>query len=113
MLTSIVIINTFLALVLFFVAWQLQRLRQSLARIADSLTAYDRSTQAALRGTPSAIYLGQQGIRRLRQGQQSPDMRLQRVRQVLTLLSLGQQVWQRFMSVRGTQFIQRGLAKYK
>ena len=112
MLIAIVLVNTFLALVLFYVAWQLQRLRRWLARMADRLTAYDRSTQAALRGTPDAIYLGQQGIHRLRQ-RQPPDVRLQRVRQVLTLLGLGQQVWQRFTVVRRTQFIQRGLAKYK
>lgn len=113
MLINIVIINTLLALVLFFVAWQLHRLRQRLARIADRLAAYERSLSAALRGTPNAIYLGQQALHRLRQRQQPPDVRLQRVRQVLTLLGLGQRVWQRFMRVRGTQFMQRGLAKYK
>lgn len=110
-LVAIVFVNTFLALVLFYVAWQLQRLRRWLARTTDRLTVYERSTHAALRGTPEAIYLGQQGIHRLRQRQQPPDVRLQRVRQVLTLLGLGQRVWQRFMVVRRTQFIQRGLTK--
>ena len=113
MLIAIVFINTFLALVLFYIAWRLQRLRRRLGRMADRLIAYERSAQAALRGTPDAIYLGQQGIHRLRQRQQPPDVRLQRVRQVLTLLGLGQQVWQRFMVVRKTQFIQKGLAKYR
>lgn len=109
----IVVINTLLALVLFFVAWQLRRLRRWLARTADRLSVYERSSHAALRGTPDAIYIGQQGIHKLRQGNQPPSIELQRVRQVLTLLGLGQRVWSRFMVVRRTQFIQKGWTVYK
>jgi len=111
MVTTIVVINTLLALILLFAAWQVRRLGRRLARIADKLSAYERSAHAALRGAPKAIYVGQQGIHKLRQGNQAPNVKLQRVRQVLTLLGLGQQVWQRFESVRKVQFLRRGLAR--
>ena len=111
MFTGIVIINTLIALILLYVAWQIQKLQGRLARIADKLSAYELSTHAALRGVPAAISKGRQGIQKLRRGNQPPDVKLQRVQQVLTLLGLGQQVWQRFFLVRRSQFFKKGLVK--
>jgi DNA polymerase III psi subunit len=111
MVTVVVVINLALALMLLYVAWRVRRIAQRLARLADTLTALEISTHAVLYKTPEAISRGQQGIHKLRYGNQSLALKLQRVRQASTLLGLGQQVWRQFYS--RTQFLKNALAKYR
>lgn len=112
MVTVVVVINLALALILIFVAWRVWQLRLLLARLADNLSIYERSIQAGLSGVPNAISTGRLGIRRLRQGP-PPELQLPRVRQVLTLLGVGQQIWQRSRLVRRSKFLKKSLAKYR
>ncbi len=95
MVTVVVVINLAIALMLLYVAWRLRLLRQRLARVANTLSAIERSTHAVLWGAPNSIFLGQAGIYRLRQGNEPLQLQLQQVRQVLSLLVLGRQAWQR------------------
>ena len=111
MVTVVVVINLAIALILFYLAWQLWQLRQRLANVANSLIAAERSTHAVLRGAPASISLGQQGIHRLRQGNKPLQLQLQQVRQVLSLVALGQQSWRRFY--RRTPLVKQPLAKYR
>lgn len=111
MVTIVVVTNTLIALILFYVAWRVYQLRLRLARIADTLIAVERSSYAVLHKAPNAIYRGQQGIDKLRQGNEPLQLKIQRMRQVLSLLGLGQQLWRRFFLVERSQFIKQRFAK--
>lgn len=97
MVTIVVIFNLIIALVLLYVAGRVWLLRQKLKRINNTLIALERSTQAALVGTPNAIYQGQTGIYQLKERNEPLQLQIQRMKQVLSLLAIGQQVWQRFL----------------
>lgn len=113
MVTVVIVINTLIALILLYVAWRVWQLRVRLARLADKLSAYERSAHAVLRGTPDAISIGRLGIHKLRQGPQPLDLELVRIQQVLTLFGIGQEIWQRSRLPRRAKFIKKALAKYR
>ncbi|MBN3938505.1 MAG: hypothetical protein V7L21_25885 [Nostoc sp.] len=96
MVILVVIINTLISLVLLYVAWRVWQLKQQLAYIADRLTADESCTNAALNKAPENIYLSQQNIYNLRQRNQALQMQIQQVRQIISLLLLGRQIWQRY-----------------
>jgi hypothetical protein len=96
MVTVVVVINLAIALILLYLAWQLRQIRQRLARLAITLIAIERSTHAVLWGAPNTIFVSQAGINQLRQGNEPLQLQLQQVRQVLSLLVVGRQAWQRF-----------------
>ena len=95
MVTVVVVINLAIALMLLYVAWRLRLLSQRLARVANTLIAIERSTHAVLWRAPNAIFVSQAGIHQLRQGNEPLQLQLQQVRQVVSLLVLGRQAWQR------------------
>lgn len=96
MVVTIVIINVLIASILLYVARRIWLLRQRIQRINNTLIAVNRSAGAALAGIPNAIYQGQMGIYQLKQRNEPLQVQIQRVKQVLSLLSIGQQAWQRF-----------------
>ncbi|WP_009633621.1 hypothetical protein [Synechocystis sp. PCC 7509] len=112
MVVTIVIINVLIALILLYIARRVWLLRQKLQRLNNKLIAINRSTGAALAGTPNAIYKGQMGIYQLKQRNEPLQIQIQRVRQVLSLLSIGQQAWQRF-SFPNTAFIRRQTPRFR
>lgn len=94
MLTVVLVLNGVIALSCLYVAWQLWRIRRVLARVADTLTAVERSTYKVLHRAPRAIANGQTGTRKLRQKYRQLEAQLQQVEQVLALLQFGQRAWQ-------------------
>lgn len=96
MVTIVVIFNLIIAAILLYVARRVLLIRQKLRRINNKLIAIERSTQVALSITPNAIYQGQMGIYQLKQGNEPLQLQIQRMKQVLSLLVIGQQTWQRF-----------------
>lgn len=108
----VVVINLALALILVYVAWHVWRLRLQLAAIADILSIYERNIHAGLTIAPKAIAISQLGIHQLRQPPLQA-LELLRLAQVLTLLSLGQQIWQQSRLGRRSKFLRKALAKYK
>ncbi|MEH1874917.1 hypothetical protein [Nostoc sp.] len=96
MVILVILVNTLISLILLYVAWRVWQLKQQLAYIADSLTAYESCTHAALNKAPENIYLSQESIYKLRQKNQVLQMQIQQVRQIISLLLLGQQIWQRY-----------------
>lgn len=96
MVMVVVVINLTIALMLLFVAWRVRLLRLRLAQIVNTLVAIERSTHAALWGAPNSIFLAQVGIDRLTEGNEPLQLQLQRVRQILSVLVVGRQAWQRF-----------------
>ncbi|MEH1842329.1 MAG: hypothetical protein V7L20_27265 [Nostoc sp.] len=96
MVILVILVNTLISLMLLYVSWQVWQLKQQLAYITDRLTAYESCTHAALNKAPKNIYLGQESIYNLRHKNQALQMQIQRVRQIISLLLLGQQIWQRY-----------------
>lgn len=94
MLITVLVINLLISLFCLYSAWQIWQLRRTLANVADALMLYERNTHAALYGAPPAILLGQKGTRALRQQYQRLTVQLQKVQQILALVSFGQGVWQ-------------------
>ena len=96
MVILVILINTLISLILLYVAWRVWQLKQQLAYIADRLTAYESCTHAALNKAPENIHLSQDNIYNLRQKNQALQMQIQQVRQIISLLLLGRQIWQRY-----------------
>ncbi|WP_026082881.1 hypothetical protein [Mastigocladopsis repens] len=96
MVTVVVVINILISLTLLYVAWRVRRFKRRLTRIANMFVAAERSSHAVLFGAPEAIYMGQRNLHNLRQGNQPPRLQIQRVRQIFSLLAVGQQVWRRY-----------------
>ena len=95
MVTIVLIGNALIALICLGVAWQLWQLKKQLAAVADTLLDVEAAVHNTLYGAPKAIMSGQVGIRQLRQNYQGLKPQLQRARQAIALLSLGQTLWQR------------------
>jgi hypothetical protein len=67
------------------------------AGVANAIYKYENIIDKVLRGAPNAISKGQLGVKQLRHKQKQLAPQIQRVRLVLSLLGLGQQVWRRFV----------------
>jgi predicted PurR-regulated permease PerM len=102
MVIVVIVINTFISLILLNVAWRVWKLKQQIAYVADRLTDYERSSHALLHKAPESISTGQGNIHNLRQQNQALHRQIQQVRQVISLLLLGRQIWQRY--IRGLGF---------
>lgn len=113
MVIVVIVFNLALALMLMYGAWSVWQLRSQLAQLADALSNYERSIYAGLSGAPKAISTTQISIRQLRQRSLLEDLQLLRIQQILTLLGVGEQIWQRSRLVRRSRFLQKALAKSK
>lgn len=111
MVTVVVVLNTLISLILLYVAWQVWKLKQKLEIVADRLAAYERCSHAVLYATPEKIYIAQQSIYNLRQGNQKLEVQIQQVRQIISLLFLGRQVWRRSFRSSGSTFGKKTVAK--
>lgn len=111
MVTVVVVINIAIALFLLYLARRIWLIRQRLIRLTNTLIAAELTTHSVLSVAPDAISRGEQGIHRLRQGNEPLQLQLQRVRQVVSLLVLGQQGWRRFS--RPLPTLKPPLAKYR
>ncbi len=112
MVVTIIIINVLIASILLYAARRTWLLRRRFQRLNNILIAVNRSAGAALAGTPNAIYKGQMGLSQLKQRNDPLQVQIQRVRQVLSLLSVGQQAWQRF-SFPNTAFLGRQTPRFR
>lgn len=93
MVILVVVINTLISLILLCVAWRVWQLKQEIGKIADRFTHYERCSHAVLYTAPEKISAAQQNIYHLRQGNQRLEAQIQQVRQIVSLLFLGRQVW--------------------
>ncbi|HLO86659.1 MAG TPA: hypothetical protein VK203_16900 [Nostocaceae cyanobacterium] len=101
MVTTVVVINFLIALLLTYVAWQVWQLKRTLAAIADNLSAYERATYAVLHTAPENIYIGQKGIYSLRQKQQRLEAQVEKVQKIISLMILGRNLWRRYLNKLG------------
>ncbi|MGI8500634.1 MAG: hypothetical protein ACR2LR_05780 [Hassallia sp.] len=96
MVLLVVIINTLISLILLYIARRVWKFKQRLAKITNRLTAAERWTHAVLDKAPSNISRRQQNIHNLRQGNQSIQLQIEQVRQIFSLLLVGQQIQRRY-----------------
>lgn len=94
MVTVVVIINTLIALFNFYVAWRIWQLRGQIARAADTINRAEKSTYNVLHKAPNPIYQGQKGVLGLRDRYHLLTVQMQRLKQILPLLSLVTKFWQ-------------------
>ncbi|MBD2295429.1 hypothetical protein H6G06_18610 [Anabaena sphaerica FACHB-251] len=97
MVIIVVLINILISLILFYIAWQVWKLKHKLRIIAERLNSYERATHTVLYTAPENIYTGQQQIYNLRQKHQNLKLQIQQVRQILNLILLGRKIWQRYL----------------
>jgi len=93
MLTVVVVLNVLISLLCLYVAWQVWNLRRVISSTTDAVLLAERNTYKVLHGAPEAISQGQEGIGGARDSYQQLELQLQKIQQVLTLLSLVQRVW--------------------
>ncbi|WP_421657649.1 hypothetical protein [Leptothermofonsia sp. ETS-13] len=93
MLTIVLILNGLIGLGCLLVAWQLWRLKRQLANAADTLTAVERKVHRVLSPAPKYILMGQSGTHHLRKSLEGVEPQLQRIQQIMKLLSLSQIFW--------------------
>lgn len=97
MVTIVVVINMVISIVLLGLAWQVWRLKRKIAFIGDRLLDYERCSHDLLHNAPENIYLGQQSLENLRQSNQNLQIQIQQLRQIVSLLLLGQRSWKRYV----------------
>jgi hypothetical protein len=95
MVLIVVVINIVISLILLSIAWRVWLLKRKLAQITNTLIVAERNTYAALNGAPKGLYIGQQSIHNLRQGNQSLELQVQQLRKIANLLVVVQQFWWR------------------
>ncbi len=92
MVTIVVVTNILISLILFYCTWLLYKLRQRVARLTNFVTKCDRNSYALLHRRPEAIYLGKDNLSNLREENQSLQVKIRLVRQILALIVFGRQI---------------------
>lgn len=96
MVTIVVVINIIISLILFYCTWQMWQLRRRLFRLTKFFIKCDRNSYALLHRRPEAIYLGMQNLKNLRHNNQSLQVKLRQIKQILALVVFGRQIlWNR------------------
>lgn len=107
MITLVVILNTLIALLNFYIAWRVWKIRRVLAGATKAILAADRNTYNVLHPAPRAIAIGQKGTLALRNQYGKLQKQLQQLVQILALIRLGLGVlgrrWTKFDSNRSVR----------
>ena len=88
MIFSVVVINLFITLVNIYLAVKIWQLRRQLKRTTKTLIKCEKRIYLVLSPAPQFIVQGQKNIDNLRHSYQSLQFQLQKIRQLLWLLSL-------------------------
>jgi hypothetical protein len=103
MLTTVLILNTLIAILCLYITWQLTKLQQVLAKAADTLLAAERSTYNVLHPAPTNIIKGQTGTRQLRKKYQQLQHQQQQLQKILSLFNLTQSLWRQTNKTKKNQ----------
>jgi hypothetical protein len=88
MIILVVIFNTLIALLNFYLAWRVWKMRRVLAGVTKAILAADRNTYNLLHPAPRAIAIGQKGTIALRNQYGKLEKQLERLEQILALIRL-------------------------
>lgn len=95
MVTAVIVTNLLISLLCWYSVKRIWILRRRFATVARAVEKYERNTHRVLSGAPSAILKGQTGTASLRKQTQRLEVQVQRLQQILSLLSLGRLTWRR------------------
>jgi hypothetical protein len=95
MVNFVLVANGIIGLVCLLIAWKLWKLKCYLAHAADKLTTAERNVHRVLYPAPEFILRGQSGTSHLRRNLADLEPQIQRIQQLMSLLSMGQLLWQR------------------
>lgn len=107
MVTIVLICNGIIGLICLLVAWQLWQIKRQIAQVSETLIWLEQVIYDIFHPAPGAILQGQAGIHQLRQSYRGLEPQVQRLRQVVALLNLGQVVWRRRSSLLRRTFFRR------
>ncbi|MDJ0687989.1 MAG: hypothetical protein QNJ41_05735 [Xenococcaceae cyanobacterium MO_188.B32] len=88
MIFFVVVTNLFITLVNIYLAVKIMQLTRQLKRTTNTLIKCEKRIHSVLSLAPQFILPGQKNIDNLRQGYQLLQLQLQKIRQLLWLLSL-------------------------
>ncbi|MDB9307348.1 hypothetical protein PN471_01475 [Aphanizomenon sp. CS-733/32] len=94
MVTIVVLINIFISIMLFYLAQQLRKAKNTLALITDIFNQYECASYAALHRLPDNIYLAKEKMENLYLENQIFNQKIQQFRQILSLIILVKQISQ-------------------
>jgi hypothetical protein len=95
MVAFVVICNVLIGLVCLIVAWQIWRLKSTIAAITRSIVGIEQAVYDVLHPAPEVILKGQSGTAQLRQNYQNLGPQLERLERILAIVNLGRTVWVR------------------
>ncbi|WP_071517182.1 hypothetical protein [Geitlerinema sp. PCC 9228] len=94
MLVFVLVVNTLLSLLGFYLAWKIWQVGRTLGNVADTVARAERSTHNGLRQSPGAIALAEQGTGRLREKYRQLNWQLQQLQKIVSVLRNLQKFWQ-------------------
>lgn len=95
MIAIVVTINILIALFNFYLAWQIWKIRRSIAGATKAIIASERNTYNVLHSAPDVIILGQKGSKTLREQYRLLEIQLEKLGQLLGILNFSQQFWRK------------------
>lgn len=87
MVILVVTVNILIALINFYLAWRIWKLRLSIAAVTDTLNSVERKIYNIFNPAPKKISVGRVGTSNLRKRYRQLETQLLRLQQVFTLLS--------------------------
>jgi hypothetical protein len=95
MIAVVVIINILIALFNFYLAWQIWKIRKTIAGATKAILAAERNTYNLLHSAPDTVILGQKGSRLVREKYRELEIQLAKLGQLLGLFNFTQQFWRK------------------
>lgn len=88
MIILVVIFNTLLALLNFYIAWRVWKMRRVLAGATKAIQAAGRNTYNVLHPAPRSLAIGQKGTLALRKQYKKLEKQLEQLEQILASIRL-------------------------
>ncbi|MFB2936335.1 hypothetical protein ACE1B6_13870 [Aerosakkonemataceae cyanobacterium BLCC-F154] len=95
MIVIVVTINILIALFNFYLAWQIWKIRRSIAGATKAIVVAERNTYNVLHSAPDTIILGQKGSKTLREKYRNLEFQLEKLGRLLGILNFSQQFWRK------------------
>ena len=95
MISLVLISNLVIALINLYIAWRLWRLQKVLIKVTITLNQVESVAYAVLSLAPETIAQREKGIENFRESYDKLKHQFQKIRKILTILSLTYTIWQR------------------